>query len=103
MCLIKIKGGEMKKIDITALKKMMQEKKTILDVRSDSEYEEFHFPNALHIPLQELPFRYKELSDCKEVIIHCAHGMRAEKAAQFLSTKITAEIYYVEGDIEEAR
>jgi len=57
----------------------------ILDVRTQSEYSSDHIKGAKHIPLQELQNRYKEIEKLnKPIIVHCASGMRSEKASKFL-------------------
>jgi rhodanese-related sulfurtransferase len=57
----------------------------ILDVRTNGEYSSDHIKGAKHIPLQELQARYNEIKKLnKPVIVHCASGMRSEKASKFL-------------------
>jgi phage shock protein E len=59
----------------------------ILDVRTDGEYRSDHISGAKHIPLQELEYRFEEISKLnKPVIVHCASGMRSEKASKFLNS-----------------
>ncbi|WP_460303769.1 MBL fold metallo-hydrolase [Actinocorallia aurea] len=55
----------------------------VLDVRRDLEWAASHLPNALHIPLAELPGRLAELPE-GEVWVHCAAGYRAAIAASLL-------------------
>lgn len=62
----------------------------IVDVREKDEWDSGHLEKALHIPLSRilkhdfcsLP-KDKSLKD-KQLIVHCAHGSRAQKAAQLL-------------------
>jgi len=59
----------------------------ILDVRTDGEYQSDHISGAKHIPLQELEYRFQEVEKLKKpVIVHCASGMRSEKASKFLNS-----------------
>lgn len=44
---------------------------TLLDVRPDEEWDAFHLPGAVHIPLGELPVRLDELPKDHEVIAYC--------------------------------
>ena len=44
---------------------------TLLDVRPGDEWDAFHLPGAVHIPLGELPVRLDELSKDHEVIAYC--------------------------------
>jgi len=57
---------------------------TLLDVRQDWEYEEFHLPGARHIPLPELPDRMGEIESDKPVLVYCAVGGRSMAAASLL-------------------
>lgn len=58
-------------------------KVAVLDVRQNQEYEEDHVPEAVNIPLHELP---KRLADVPTgpVWVHCGSGYRASIAASFL-------------------
>jgi rhodanese-related sulfurtransferase len=63
----------------------LQKDAIILDVRTDGEYRADHISGAKHIPLQELEYRFQEIEKLnKPVIVHCASGMRSEKASKFL-------------------
>jgi rhodanese-related sulfurtransferase len=52
----------------------------VLDVREDSEIGEGVFANSIHIPLSKLDGRLGEMPKDKELLIHCATGVRAEMA-----------------------
>ncbi len=58
---------------------------TLLDVRQDWEYEEFHLPGAQLIPLAELTDRMNELPQGKPTITYCASGKRSAAAASLLA------------------
>ena len=55
----------------------------ILDVRTVSEFEAGHIPQAILIPVQELPQRIDELSQHKndEIIVYCLGGGRSHSAS----------------------
>jgi hydroxyacylglutathione hydrolase len=55
----------------------------ILDVRGRSEFEEGHLPNAVNIPVGELPQRLNEVPD-GELVVHCQGGTRSAIAASIL-------------------
>lgn len=57
---------------------------TLLDVRQEWEYEEFHIPGAQFIPLVELPDRLDEVARDKPVIVYCAVGGRSMAASAFM-------------------
>jgi rhodanese-related sulfurtransferase/rubrerythrin len=58
---------------------------TLLDVRMEPEYEEFHLPGAVLLPLPELPDRLERLDRTKPVVVYCRSGMRSAAAATLLS------------------
>jgi hydroxyacylglutathione hydrolase len=55
---------------------------TVLDVRRDTEWEEGHLEDALHIPLHQLLERTDEITG--PVWVHCASGYRATIAGSVL-------------------
>jgi rhodanese-related sulfurtransferase len=57
----------------------------VLDVREDDEWAGGHIDGAQHIPLGELPARFEELPDDKQVVCVCAVGGRSGRAAHFLN------------------
>jgi hydroxyacylglutathione hydrolase len=56
---------------------------TILDVRGRGEFEEGHLPNAINIPVGELPQRLGEVPS-GELVVHCQGGTRSAIAASIL-------------------
>jgi rhodanese-related sulfurtransferase len=57
----------------------------VLDVREDYEWAGGHIAGAQHIPLGDLPARFGELPDDKQVVCVCAVGGRSGRAAHFLN------------------
>lgn len=60
----------------------------LLDVREDDEWQAGHAPQALHIPLRDLPARMAELTgfpDDQTVYVVCRTGGRSEQATAFLN------------------
>jgi hydroxyacylglutathione hydrolase len=57
---------------------------TLLDVRTDKEYEQGHLPNAQHIFLGELPDRLDEVGPARPITTFCGSGQRAIIAASLL-------------------
>ena len=58
----------------------------ILDVREPNEYQICRIPGSVLIPLGELPRRYAELPDDKDIVAHCKMGSRSAKAMEFLQS-----------------
>lgn len=58
---------------------------TILDVREKSEYDEYHIPNAISIPMGELEERMSELNQERPTYVVCRTGNRSDMVAHTLS------------------
>jgi len=56
----------------------------VLDVREPFETLAGVLPNAIRIPLGELPARWRELEAANEVVCYCASGVRSLEAARLL-------------------
>ncbi len=69
----------------------------LIDVRTLSEYEADHSPFAVHIPIDELPNRYKELGQVDRIVCVCQAGGRSAAAAEFLTSIGGTEIFNVDG------
>lgn len=66
------------------LKEELAEGKKLLDVRNESELAQGTFPNATHIPLNELRDRLSELDPTQEWIVSCHSGLRSYVAERIL-------------------
>jgi rhodanese-related sulfurtransferase/peroxiredoxin len=69
----------------------------LVDVRTRSEYEADHSPHAVHIPIDELPHRYRELEQTTRIICICQAGGRSAAAAEFLTSIGGTDIFDVNG------
>lgn len=58
-----------------------------LDVREDSELAICRIEGALHIPMGEIPERYKALPKEGPLLVFCHHGMRSSNVVQYLEAK----------------
>ena len=72
-------------ITVEQLKQKMDNghKPFILDVREPNEYKAANIGGTL-IPLGEIPKRFKELDKGTEIVVHCHHGGRSQRAVEFL-------------------
>lgn len=68
-----------------------------VDIRFKEEYEMWHFPFSINIPLNELPERYKELDKNKLVVTACPHYDRAIMGRIFLVEKGFNARYLTDG------
>lgn len=57
----------------------------IVDVRELYEYQQFHLPDSIHIPLSELEHNMQQLQKNKITIAVCAAGVRSQVAATILN------------------
>lgn len=72
----------------------------ILDVRTPQEHFDKRIRGAINIPLDKLPALYKTLPTTATLVVHCAHGFRAKRAAEYLEKVVDVNVYYLKGDIE---
>ena len=71
----------------------------LLDVRDAKEYAAGHLPNAVHVPLSELPGRGSELAKLtsRPVIAYCERGQRSRAAGSVLAKLGFTDIYQLTG------
>lgn len=72
-----------------------------LDIRDDAEYRQGHIPDAVHIPLKQLPERVSELEKYRErpVIACCRSGNRSTMAGRILAKHGFESVYNLDGGI----
>jgi glyoxylase-like metal-dependent hydrolase (beta-lactamase superfamily II) len=56
----------------------------VLDVRDPDEHTAWSIPSSVNIPLSELADRLDELPRDRELVVHCAGGIRSAKACRLL-------------------
>ena len=74
---------EIKKISAEEAREMMQDQQvTVVDVRTQNEYDEGHIPNAVLIPNETIRTEPSLLPDKQAVIlVYCRSGNRSHQAA----------------------
>jgi rhodanese-related sulfurtransferase len=73
---------------------------TLLDVREPFEVAVASLPDALHIPVRDVPARLSELDPDAEIAVLCHHGGRSEYVVRFLHARGFDNAHNVEGGIE---
>lgn len=68
----------------------------LVDVRTKSEFDADHAPQAVHLPVDELPHRYQELGQTTHLLFICQSGGRSAQAAEFMASIGASEVYNVE-------
>ena len=78
-----------------------RENALFLDIREDGEYKAGHIPDALHIPLRQLPEHASELGKHKSrpVIAYCRSGNRSTAAGSTLKKQGFENVYNLAGGI----
>jgi rhodanese-related sulfurtransferase len=71
----------------------------LLDVRGGDEYAAGHLPNSKNIPAADLDKRLGELPANKPVIVVCASGSRAGRAAAALRKAGRSDVFCLDGGI----
>ncbi len=70
------------------------EEAMVIDVRTRSEYGIEHYPDAINIPLDELPKHLNELKENnKPIILYCRSGNRSGIGMSFLHQQGLKDVY----------
>ncbi|WNS75340.1 rhodanese-like domain-containing protein [Bacillus sp. DTU_2020_1000418_1_SI_GHA_SEK_038] len=89
-------------VSIEKAKELINEGKvTVIDVRSQDEYNEGHIPGATLIPLPELKDRTDELDKDTHYLIVCRSGNRSAQASEILVDNGFKHIYNLEKGMNE--
>lgn len=71
--------------DGSQAQRMVDSGALLLDVRARKEFATGHIPNALNVPVQELPERLDELGSKEDgIVVYCRSGARSARAEQIL-------------------
>ena len=72
---------------------------TILDVRTDTEYNLGHYPEAVHIPTQTFSEEVERKLPNKDtsILVYCNTGQRSRYAADLLKAKRYNNVRYISG------
>ncbi len=70
--------------ELISMESLKETDHIIIDVRTDAELATDPIPNALHMELQTIPTRYKELPKDKLLAFVCAGNIRSVQAAEYL-------------------
>jgi len=67
-------------IEATEIQKLLAENAQIIDVRTREEFRNYHLPDAIHIPLNELDANTNKINFSLPVYLLCQSGKRSETA-----------------------
>ncbi|WP_411741366.1 MULTISPECIES: rhodanese-like domain-containing protein [unclassified Rhodococcus (in: high G+C Gram-positive bacteria)] len=68
----------------------------LLDVREDDEWQAGHAPDAVHIPMGDIPSRAGEIDNQSEVYVVCKAGGRSARVVEYLN-RVGYEAINVDG------
>jgi rhodanese-related sulfurtransferase len=77
-------GGSTHDISVDDAYKMYQSGTFVVDVRTQAEWDEYHAPNTMLIPLDELPDRLNEIPKDQQILVICHSGNRSKKGRDIL-------------------
>ncbi|WP_062551406.1 rhodanese-like domain-containing protein [Peptoniphilus phoceensis] len=76
----------MREINVNEIDRIVEP--TIIDVREDYELEETGtLKGAIHIPMDEIPDRLKEIPKDREIYVLCRSGVRSYNVAAYLEER----------------
>ncbi len=95
-------GPTVPEITCLELKKKIDSKKPffLLDVREPHEFQISKITGSTLLPLGELPKRWSEIPQDKEIVIHCKAGIRSAKALLFLQQQGYQKMLNLKGGID---
>ena len=75
-------------------------KPLLLDVREPWELQTCRIPEAIHVPMREIPARLNELDAEADWVVICHHGVRSMRVAQFLEHQRFTRVYNLTGGVD---
>lgn len=72
----------------------------LLDVREAWEVAVSPFPEAMHVPMREIPSHIEELPRQHSIVCICHHGARSAQVAMFLQQRGFERVYNLSGGID---
>ena len=92
-----------KQIDVLELagKQQANESFFLLDVREPHESDLCQIPGAVLIPMGQVPNRLAEIPTDMPVVVHCHHGGRSARVAQYLQSQGFNDVSNLAGGIDQ--
>jgi rhodanese-related sulfurtransferase len=91
-------------IDVLLVKKMLDggERFVLLDVREPDEFATASIEGTLQIPMRTVPSRLADLEPHRgeRIVVHCHHGGRSARVAQWLREQGFEKVQNMAGGIE---
>jgi rhodanese-related sulfurtransferase len=77
-------NGLAREISVDEAYQMYQSGAFVVDVRTQKEWDEYHAPNTMLIPLDQLPNRLSEVPKDREILVVCRSGNRSQEGRDIL-------------------
>ena len=91
-------------IDVQSVKQLIDSGSDflLLDCRKEDEYQHCRIEGSTHIPMGEIPDRVAELAEFQDrtIVVHCHHGIRSLKVANWLRDRGFEKTQSMHGGIE---
>ncbi|MDO5033741.1 MAG: FAD-dependent oxidoreductase [Eubacteriales bacterium] len=94
---LNILNCEFKQIPVTEVRRLVEEKAFIIDVREPEEYALSHLKTAVNIPMSEFRQRLDEIPKDQPVYVHCRSSQRSYNVARALGQLGFDNIYNIMG------
>ena len=86
-----------KQIPVSEVRKLVEEKACIVDVREEDEFALGHIKSALNIPLSQIRERLSEIPADRPVYLHCRSAQRSYNALLILQQEGYENVYNISG------
>jgi len=89
--------GRFRQVPVSDVRRLVEQRAFIVDVREKKEYEQGHLLNAVNIPLSELRERMDEIPKDQPVYLHCRSAQRSYNAVLALQNMGWKNVYNISG------
>ena len=87
-------------VDVATAAKLHREGALLIDVREPSEVATCAIAGSQHIPMRQIPESLADLPRHRLILVHCHHGGRSLRVAQFLRANGFEQVSNVAGGID---
>ncbi|QCX23976.1 FAD-dependent oxidoreductase [Companilactobacillus futsaii] len=92
-----ILNDEYKQVQVTEIRKLVEQDAFIIDAREPKEYEGGHIKNAVNIPLSQFRQRLDEIPTDRPVYVHCVGGQRSYNMVRALNNRGYKNVINISG------
>lgn len=86
-------------VDVREAQQLLHDGAALIDVRRADEWRLGHAPEAVHIPLDQLPARTGEIPTDRRVVAVCRSGARSGQATRYLR-RVGLDVVNLEGGMQ---